>query len=379
MSNHRNRHRRAAAREAKAPNTGLRRTRICGVGLFLLTLTLAGAAAAQTDSERATARAAAEAGDAAFKEGRYEEAVDYFSRAESILHAPTLLLHVARAQAKLGRYVLSREAYIKVKLEALGPDAPAAFRAAQESARRELEDVERKLARLTLKVEGPARDHVRASLNGQPLSTALIGLPFASDPGSHVLEVSADGYDSQKLEVSLKEGGSQELVVTLTPALGAAPASPSPAAAAAPDTAEASTQYGSAETDSTSADAGGALRTGAYVAFGVGVVGVGLGTLFLVQRGNSQSEADAAFDACAAGGSSCNDRGAIDRIADLDDEAASQGTLAVVSYVAGGVGLATGVALYLLSGSERTSQEARVTPRVAPYFAGTTAGVVGRF
>ena len=65
---------------------------------FSLTATLAHA---QTDLERATARDAANSGRAAFDAGQYERAIDSFSRAESLVHAPPHLLFLARAQAKL--------------------------------------------------------------------------------------------------------------------------------------------------------------------------------------------------------------------------------------------------------------------------------------
>jgi len=68
----------------------------------LTVLVSAKGALAQTDLERATARDAANSGRAAFDAGQYERAIDSFSRAESLVHAPPHLLFMARAQAKLG-------------------------------------------------------------------------------------------------------------------------------------------------------------------------------------------------------------------------------------------------------------------------------------
>ena len=64
--------------------------------------------------ERATARDAANNGRAAFDAGKYEKAIDYLSRAEHLVHSPSHLLFMARAQAKLGRLVAAHETYLKI-------------------------------------------------------------------------------------------------------------------------------------------------------------------------------------------------------------------------------------------------------------------------
>jgi tetratricopeptide (TPR) repeat protein len=342
---------------------------------IVLILSLAKVSAAQGDSERAAARAAAEAGDKAFKEGNYEEAADYFTRAENIMHAPTLLLFVARSHAKLGRLVLAREAYIKIQREQLAADAPAAFRAAQDSANQELAEIEKRIAQLTIRVDGPPREAVRVAMDGQTIPSDMIGLPYPSDPGAHTLQVSAEGYQPKEVEVRLEEGASREVSVSLAANAGSAAQETEPPS----EDQESSGTKGSAfaaDAAPAQSDPGNGLRLGAYIGFGVGIVGAGLGTLFIVQRGGAQDDADGLFEACAAAGNgrSCNDPDAISEIQDLDDEVASKGTLAAVSYVVGGVGLAAGVVLYLLS-DPGDSTEAQLTP----YFTGTSAGVVGRF
>ena len=67
-----------------------------------------------------------QAGAAAFKDQRWAEAVDLFKRAESMVHAPTHLLYLARAQDKLGHLVEAHEAYLKIVKEPLPPNPPKA-------------------------------------------------------------------------------------------------------------------------------------------------------------------------------------------------------------------------------------------------------------
>ena len=82
----------------------------------------------QTDLERATARDAANSGRAAFDSGQYEKAIDQFTRAEQLVHAPPHLLFLARSQAKLGKLVAAHETYLKITRETLKSNAPKAFR-----------------------------------------------------------------------------------------------------------------------------------------------------------------------------------------------------------------------------------------------------------
>ncbi len=92
---------------------------------------VASTASAQTDEARASARAAATQGLHALQEGRYKDALDLCTRAESLMHAPTHLLLIARAQTKLGHLVEAREAYIKIERDHLAANAPRAFLDAQ--------------------------------------------------------------------------------------------------------------------------------------------------------------------------------------------------------------------------------------------------------
>src|SRR5688500_13346088 len=93
-----------------------------------------GAVYGQTDEQRAGARSVATAGVAAFNGGRYKEAVDLLTRAETLMHAPPHLLHLARAYSKLGQYVKAREAYLRIIKEQLAANAPPAFRDEQTAA-----------------------------------------------------------------------------------------------------------------------------------------------------------------------------------------------------------------------------------------------------
>jgi hypothetical protein len=106
----------------------------------------------------------------------------------------------------------------------------------------------------------------------------------------------------------------------------------------------------------------------------VGVVGVGVGTLFLVKRGKKSKDADA-LDAECRTTRACGPSDA-DRLDTLDTDAAKFGTFSVVGYSVGAVGV--GVGLYLLlSGTNPLASNPRDS--IGVWASNDQIGVAGRF
>lgn len=331
-------------------------------------------ASAQTDAERAGARSLAEQGFSAYKSEKWADALDRFERAESLMHAPPHLLYAARASSKLGGYVKARELYTKIVREELGAGAPAAFKQAQKDAAAELPAVEKKIAYLTVTVKGPKPGDARVQLDGVDVPTALVGVEGPVDPGTRVIAVSAPGFTAAEKSVELAAAGHESITVELIadPSAPVVPASPGEGTPV-PE------QPGSADVGvSTSGSSG--MRLGAYISLGLGVVGVGLGALFLVKSGSSQSDSDALFDDAANGCSrqtplkpaACAESDA------LNEDAASQGTIGGISLAVGGAALVTGVILFLMS-SDSSPKSALLKPHVTPWVGLNSAGLSGRF
>jgi len=120
------------------------------------------------------------------------------------------------------------------------------------------------------------------------------------------------------------------------------------------------------------------LRTASYVAWGIGAVGVGLGTWFLLDGIDKRAQADEVFEECSAELPNCPPNAPLYQ--DAKNAEAAEGsafTRSLVSYVAGGAFIATGVILFIVSGpgAEGSSDEAALVPWVSP----TGVGVSGRF
>ena len=337
-------------------------------------------ASAQTEEEIAGARSAAVQGAKAYDAGDYAKAVDLFQRAESLVHAPPHLLYMARANIKLGHLVTARELYNKIIRESLPDSAPQPFRDAQESARQEIKEVEPRLAKLTVSVQAPAGAQPEVTMDGKEVAAALLGVPRPVDPGEHVIEVKAEGYLATQQKTTLSEGGSDAVTLTLEPDPNAAAAAAAAAAPAAqPQSEPAAAPVAPAAEPADAGAGGGGLAVPAYVALGVGAVGLGAGVFFTLQSASKRSDADDAYAKCASQGANgeCKESDPLSgEVASLDDEAGSAKTLAIVGYALGGVGIVTGVTLLLLDGPSGGSAS---EPSIQPWVGYRSVGVTGTF
>jgi hypothetical protein len=337
---------------------------------------------AQADEQRAAARDLATAGAEAFKEGKYDQALDSFTKAESLYHALPHLLFIARSHVKLGQYVKAREAYMKVVKEVLPANASQAARDAQGSASSEVTNIEPKIGRVTINVAGKEQAKgLVVTIDGTPIASVLVGVPTAIDPGDHVIEGVATGLRG-KAYVTVQQGQRQEVALKLEadasavpPAPAVSPTSPAAApppgpAAAPPPPVESAPPPSTPPADAGTSKGSNGLRIGSYVAFGVGALGLAGGTVFMLQSAGKRSDAD---KLCNLPGGECP-KSAETKVESLDNDANSAQTLGIVGFVVGAVGVGAGVTLLVLSSG---SKESATT--VSPWIGLNSAGVRGTF
>src|SRR4051794_31669779 len=329
---------------------------------------------AQSDEQRAAARELATAGLDAFKAGKYEQALENFTKAESLFHALPHLLFIARSDAKLGRYVQAREAYLKIARGALPANAPQAARDAQSSASSEIAEVEPKIGHVTINVADKEQlKNLTLTLDGTAIPAVLIGSPMPIDPGDHVIEAVATGMRG-KSTVAVSSGQRQDVLLKLEadasalPAVAALPATAAVQSSAAPtpETAPAG-QWAPAPVDTQHGTNG--LRIGSYVAFGVGAVGLAGGIAFTLQSSSKRSDAD---KLCTLPNGGC-DLALKPQIDSLDSDANHARTLGIVGFALGAAGIGMGVTLLVLS-----MGHAEKTASIAPWVGVNSAGVRGK-
>jgi len=322
---------------------------------------------AQSDEDRANARALADQGVQAFSEGRWQDTVDLFDRAEALIDAPTHLLYSARAHAKLHHYIKARELYLRITRQQLAPDAPKAFVKAQASAAQELKDVEPHIGQLTITVRGPDPKLAQVTLDGSAVHSALIGVARPIDPGEHQVHAQASGFSPQTKKITVEDAG--KVSVTLELAAGAPTAVEAAAPGAGPPSKALPPSAGGVPAttkEAASASGPNTQRIAAYVAFGVGAVGLGVGTIFGLSSKNKRSQADDAFRQCGGATGCMNDDPLAEQVSSLDASARTQKTVSIVGFVAGGLGVGAGVALFVLSRrhDDAPASSWSITPRL---------------
>lgn len=305
----------------------------------------------QTPEERSGARAAATEGADAFEQGRWSDSVDLFTRAESLVHSPVHLLYLARSYAKLGKFVRARENYIQLTNEQVASNAPEVVRQAKSDGDKELAELEPRIPYVSIVVQGAGPKAVSVVMDGEKVPPALLGVPRPVDPGDHKFQAFSEGMESSVQSITVAEARKETVVLTLvaTPGAGANPETKTPESASQPASAEA------APAEQKQAAMPTYLP---WIAFGVGAVGLGVGTIFALSAKGKVSDAN---DICNLPGGACPaDRES--EVKDLDSSARSANTISAIGFIAGGVGVAAGVTLLIVGNSSSSSVSAKAGP-----------------
>ena len=321
--------------------------------LLFVTLVLSSspAGAQVSDADRATARTLAQQGQDALEAKDWATAVERFGRADALVHAPTLMLGLARAEVGHGRWVAALEHYSRILREGVGTNAPPAWSKALQDAQKELAALEPRVPTVVIEVKGPASSPgaplaARVTIDGVLVPTAALGVNRPVDPGLRTLRAEADGFAPVELKLTMAEGKVERVSLQLE----IAQAKP--------------VLDGQATPEAPSSAAGSPLRTAGFVGLGVGgaalIMGAVTGGLALSKHGDLAS--------LCRNGHCTGQQSAIDSYNLM-------GGLSTGGFIAGGVLAGAGAVLVALAPRGRASGEARLVPLVGPGFAGAR----GRF
>jgi hypothetical protein len=318
---------------------------------FVLSVSLLWAASALADpsaEDRATARSLAGEGYQALQTKDYSTAVDRFSRADALVHAPTLMIDWARSLVGLGKLVEAQERYEQIIREGVDAKAPKSWLRALTDATAEVAEIKPRLAWVTITVNGSG--DARVTIDGTAVPPAAIGVRRAVNPGQRMLRVTAPGFLPQEKSLDLADGAEGSADFNLQPDPDAASkAEPSPVRA-------------------TPAEPEAHDHTLGFVAFGVGAAGLITGSVTGVLGLGKRSELSKACN--PSGECRSNER------SDLN----SYHTLGMVSGIGFGVGLAgigAGVALWLIDSDPDPAPAQGLVIR--PYVGLASVGALGSF
>ena len=316
-----------------------------GLLLSLACLVWPALALAQTDdASRAAARDLGTSGVEAYQRDSFAEASGKLEKAYQVLRVPSLGLWSARALVKVGQLVKASERYREVMRLSVAEGDQAVQKQAQTDAAAELDALTPRIPRIVIKLEGATADDTTVTVDGVAVSSALIGESRVIDPGKHVVVAERAGQTA-RVEVVVAEAETKDALLRMQP--GAPPVAVVTGSPAPPSTPPPASQ---------SADTGlGTRRTLALVVAGVGVVGVGVGSVFGVRAKSKLDEADGA----GCSGATCPTQAGLD----ANDSAVSSGTVSTVAFAIGAAGLVGGAVLWFTGGpGERRTARVGVGP-----------------
>ncbi len=245
-----------------------------------------------SDADKATARDLTIEGYKSLQSKDYAGALERFTRADALYHAPSVILGLARAHVGLGKLVSAQELYNRAAHETLPANASSASKKAVQDAQRELDALSPRIPSVIINVKGSDAAHV--TFDGTEVRPAALGVKRPADPGEHVIRAEAPGLSAREMKVTLVEGKTATVTLALTPALPAPavippapppvekaapvaiaplPAAPPPPAAALPPTASPPIAVPPPAPQAPS-------RAPSYILFGAAGAGVVLGAVF---------------------------------------------------------------------------------------------------
>jgi hypothetical protein len=294
-----------------------------GLASCLIGLSAGGAQAAPVDeASRATARKLGYSGVEAYQAGDFSAASDKLERAYHVLRVPSVGLWSARALAKLGKLVEASERYMEVQQLSGSTGNEEVQKGALTDVATDLAVLTPRIPHVTVQVQGAAAAEVSVLVDGTPIAPDLIGEARPVNPGRHQIE-GTRGSEHAVVDVTLGEGEQKPALLRFGVPVQASP----------PALIDDRTQLQSPTPSKL-----GTQRTLALVAGGIGVVGVGIGTLFGLK---SKSSHDEAAKYCA--GAICTDP----RGVTAGNDAHAAGNVSTIAMIVGAAGLAGGVVLWL--------------------------------
>jgi hypothetical protein len=170
-----------------------------------------------SDTDKATARDLTIEGYKSLESKDYAGALDRFTRADTLFHAPSVILGMARAQVGLGKLVSAQELYNRAAHETLPANASGASKKAVQDAQRELDALSPRIPSVIIKVKGS--DAPRVTFDGTEVRSAALGVKRPADPGAHVIRAEAPGLPARELKLTLVEGKAETVTLDMAPEL----------------------------------------------------------------------------------------------------------------------------------------------------------------
>jgi len=336
--------------------------------LVLLVLTLCllwvSPALAQTSAtDKAAAEALFDEGVKLLGKGQYEAACKKLEDSERVDPGIGTLLYLADCYEKLGKTASAWATFRAAASMAQNAGQAERARAGMERA----DKLEGKLVRLSIDAapETRALTGLTIKRGAEVVPLTLLGTEFPVDPGDYEIVASAPGYLPFSTKVTV--GGAAASQTVAIPALEVDPNAPEPAA----EEPVAEEPAAPAEQKQAEPPRGRTQRTVGLVLGGLGVVGLGVGSVFGVLAIDKNNQAKQA----GCDGAGCPDANGVA----LTDAALDSAGLSTGFFIAGGALLATGAVVYFTAPHSQKETALVRSIRVAARPGGLSLQVGGTF
>jgi hypothetical protein len=335
-----------------------------GTGLLVAALA-AGAslpvtpAAAQAPSDVDAARQLFREGSQLSQEGKWEQARARFEQSLQLRRAAITLYSLGIAQKQTGRLVEALES-----LRAFSKWPPnEATDPYQPIAREMMAELEKRVSRVLVSLVPAGAKLARLEIDGTRLGDTALDVPRLVNPGRHEIRAVGAGQNEGRegsAEFVALEGAQVQVTIELgkrlsAPAAGAASAAPSAALSAPPPPPASAAPPASTSPPVVPPPRSRALPIALVAGGGSMLLAGGIIGMLGVSQARSAPSQDS-------------------------PEVSSARSKALIGDVLGGLGLvATGVGVYLLFSGRDEQDAAAARPALGAWFAGSSAGVAGRF
>jgi hypothetical protein len=308
---------------------------------------------APTAQELETARTLYKGGKELRAKGDLRGALEKFQAAHALGNTPVTGIELARTSALVGQIVEARETCLSIARMPVAGDETEKSAEARAEAAKLAEELRPRIPTLFVQIAGLATgERARLLIDDVGVPEAAQSEPQKVDPGRHeVVARVGEGKAARQVRgaAEVKEGESRELTLTLPPPLPAAPA----------------------EKEQETAPAPRGMSTLGKLSVGTAVAGATLGVVAGISAMNKKNQLTTECPGMVC----TNESGAADDLS----AARRWATVANVSFVVAGVGLAAAlVSLWSGSGGE-SAPPARATSSATPWVGLGMAGVHGHF
>ncbi len=323
--------------------------KVLGVSVVLAAcIVTPGAASAQSAQDKAAADVLFQQGKKLMQENKLADACPKFAESLRLDTGTGTMLWLAdcyersgKTASAWGQFLEAAETAVKTK------------DAREKIARERSKQLEPRLVKLQIVVpDAVAAQGIEIKRDGSVLGKPLWGTAVPVDPGGHAIVAHAPGFKTWEGSIETSVEGKTVTVTVPKLVADAAPVDPVVA-----------------KPEPKPGDRGGTQRTLAFVAGGVGVVGVGLGVVFGL---SAKSNLD---DSNANGHCVNNHCDAIGFQSRSDSKDAA--TLSTVAFVVGVVALGAGAALYFTAPKGPQKAGLQIAPQVGKGTGGVE--ILGRF